>query len=94
MNISHATTILVIDDNCKSQYKSAKHFRHLQVLANEKEKQVLRVWSNAGHEKGEVDHLGGVAKIFVKRAVSNYYLFDKRSNYYLFDKRSDDVLFA
>ena len=55
------------------------------MLENEKEKQVLRVWSNVGHEKGEVDHVVGVGKIFVKRAVSNYYLLNKRS---------DDILFA
>ena len=60
MNITHATTILVIDDNCKSQYKSAKHFHHLWMLANEKEKQVLRVWSNAGREKEEADHVVGL----------------------------------
>ena len=51
MNISCATTILLHSNNCKSQYKSAKHFHHLQMLANEKEKAILRVWSIAGHEK-------------------------------------------
>ena len=39
------------------------------MLANEKENQVLRVWSIAGHGKGEVDHIGGVSKISIKRAV-------------------------
>ena len=66
MDISHATTILVPSDNCKSQCKLAKHFYHLQMLANEKEKQVLRVWSIAGHGKREFDHVGGVAKISIK----------------------------
>ena len=77
MDISHATTILVISDNCKSQYKSAKHFYHLQMLTYGKKKQVLRVWPNAGHGKWEVDHIGGMAKIFIKRAVSNYHFFGK-----------------
>ena len=63
--------ILVHGDNCKSQYKLAKHFRHLQRLANEKEKKVLRVWLNARHGKREVDHVTGVAKISIKRVVSN-----------------------
>ena len=52
MDINHATAILVHSDNCESQYKSAKYFHRLQMLANEKEKQVLRVWSIAGHGKG------------------------------------------
>ena len=46
MDISHATTILVYIDNCKRQYKSDKHFHQLQMLANEKENQVLKVWSD------------------------------------------------
>ena len=43
IDISHATTILLHSNNCKSQHKSAKHFRYLQMLAEEKEKPVLRV---------------------------------------------------
>ena len=77
MDISCATTILVHSDNCKSKYKSAKHFHHLQMLATQKEKQVKRVWSIAGHGKREVDHIDGMAKISIKRAVSNNYFFDK-----------------
>ena len=58
------------------------------MLANEKEKQVLRVLSNVGHGKGEVYHIGGVAKIFIKRAASNYSFFVKSSEMisYLLDK--------
>ena len=59
MDISYATATLVHRDNSKSQYKSPKHFHHLQMLANEKEKQVLRVWSIAGHGKGE-DGIGNL----------------------------------
>ena len=72
MDISRATTILVQSDSCKSQYK---HFHHLQMLADKKEKQVLRVWTIAGHGRGEVDHVGGVAKI----PITNDYFFDKTS---------------
>ena len=62
---------------CKSQYKLAQQFHHLQMLVKKKEKQVLRLNSIADHGKGEVDHVGDVAKIFIKRAVSNDYFFDK-----------------
>ena len=47
------------------------------MLVKKKEKQVLRLNSIADHGKGEVDHVGDVAKIFIKRAVSNDYFFDK-----------------
>ena len=57
MDISHATAILLHNDNCKSQHKSAKHFHHVQMLANEKEKPVLRVWSIVGMEKGKLTTL-------------------------------------
>ena len=70
MDTGCAITILVLGDNCKSQYKLAKHFHHPR-LANKKEKQVLRVLSNAGHGKKEVDHVSSVAKISINRAVSN-----------------------
>ena len=63
MDISCATTNLVHSDDCKSQFKLAKHFYYLQRLANEKEKQALRVWSNATYGKSEVDHVSSVAKI-------------------------------
>ena len=59
-----------------------KHFHHLQILVNEKEKQVLKqglVKCYAGHGKEKVDYTGGMAKIFINIAVSNDYFFDKSS---------------
>ena len=56
------------------------HFHHPQMLANEKEKQALRVWSIAGHGK-EVDYISGMTKISIKRAVSNDCFFDKASRF-------------
>ena len=29
----------------------------------------MRIWSVTGHDKGEVDHVGGIAKIFIRREV-------------------------
>ena len=46
-----------------------------KMLANGKEKRVLSIWSIAGHVKGEIDHIGSVAKISIKRVVSNDYFF-------------------
>eukprot|EP00794_Sanderia_malayensis_P020851 gene20851-22896_t len=64
-------TVLIQSNNCSSQYKSAEHFAHLQQLSNEYNSIIIRVWSIAGHGKGEVDHVGGVAKITIKREIGN-----------------------
>ena len=55
---------------------------HLQMLTNEKERQVLRVWSVAGHGKGEVGYISGMTKISIKIAVSNDCFFDKSFKIY------------
>ena len=46
-----------------------------KMLANGKEKRVLSIWSIAGHVKGEVDHFSSVAKISIKRVISNDFFF-------------------
>ena len=64
------SVIVVESDNCCSQYKSANHFASLQNISNREDKQLIRIWSIAGHGKGEVDHVGGVAKIAIRREVA------------------------
>ena len=52
--------ICVIEsENCSAQYKSAQHFYDIQQISNKYEMSILRVFSIAGHGKGEVDHVGG-----------------------------------
>ena len=60
--------ICVIDsDNCGMQYKSAEHFEDMQDLSNQISTPIIRVYGIAGHGKGEVDHVGGLAKCSVRR---------------------------
>ena len=94
-NIIGNANLLIQSDNCSSQYKSARHFSHLQKLANSQQKQVLHLWSIAGHGKGEVDHVGGVAKIIIKRAISNDFFYENSSDMvqYLPDKFSNNLLY-
>ena len=94
-DLTSASTILIQSDNCSSQYKSACHFSHLQKLANSQQKQVLRLWSIAGYGKGEVDHVGGVAKIAIKHAISNDFFFENSSDMvqYLSEKYLDNLLY-
>lgn len=53
--------IIIESGNCSQQNKSAPHFHHLQELANKYHTKIIRVYSVAGHGKGEVDHVGGLA---------------------------------
>ena len=60
---------VIESDNCSSQYKSAHHFEDLQNLSDMMSTTLIRVFSVAGHGKGEVDHVGGLAKCAVRRYV-------------------------
>ena len=62
--------IVVESDNCKGQYKSAKHLYDLQQLSTKLNKKVIRVYSIPGHGKGEVDHVGGIVKVAVRREIA------------------------
>ena len=43
----------------ESDNSSAQHFYDIQQVSNKYEMSILRVFSIAGHGKGEVDHVGG-----------------------------------
>ena len=64
-----ADMCIVESDNCASQYKSAEHFYDIQSLSNESNMKIIRVFGVAGHGKGEVDHVGGLAKVAIRRYV-------------------------
>jgi len=54
----------------KGQYKSAQHFYDMQALANSLNKKVLRIYGVPGHGKGEVDHVGGIVKVAIRKSVA------------------------
>ena len=62
---------IIESDNCTSQYKSAAHFYDLQEIANKNEIAIVRVFGIAGHGKGEVDHIGGLAKVTIRREIAS-----------------------
>lgn len=70
IDVPHDTPIIIESDNCSAQYKSTQHFFHLQSLADEQSKIVIRLYGIAGHGKGEVDHVGGVAKVAVRKEIA------------------------
>ena len=63
-------------DNCTNQVKSAEHFRDCQQLSNMLMRTIIRLWGIAGHGKGEVDHVGGIAKVAARRAISGKVCFN------------------
>ena len=63
-------SIIIESDNCSGQYKSAEHFHNMQCIANKYQRQVVCVYRVAGHGEGEVDHVGGVAKVAVRQDIA------------------------
>ena len=63
--------IVIESDNCSLQCKSAEHFHDLQSIADSMNKKIIRIYGIAGHGKEEVDHVGGIAKIAIRREIAN-----------------------
>lgn len=63
--------ILVIEsDNCASQYKNAGYFYYHQFLSDRKKIKIVRVSGTADYGKGEVDHVGSMTKVAVRKEVA------------------------
>ena len=62
--------LVIESDNCTGQYKSTHHFYHIQSLADKYNRPIIQLYGIANHGKGEVDHVGGVAKVAVRRSIS------------------------
>ena len=71
-----ANVMLIESDNCSGQYKSAEHFYDLQNLCNRENKILIRFYGVEGHGKGEVDHVGGVAKVSAQDQMTWGTIFD------------------
>ena len=71
--------ILIGSDNCTSQYKSAENFHDLQEISNKNGRKMIRVYGTAGHGKGEVDNVGGLTKISLRRKIATGAYFEGAS---------------
>ena len=60
---------IIASDNCSSQYKSAQHFNGIQVICNAIEIPIIRLFGVSSHGKGEVDHIGGLAQVAIRRYI-------------------------
>ena len=63
--------LVIGSDYCKCQYKSVEHFADLQNISDKVYVPIIRVFGIAGHRKGEVDHVGGLAKILIRHKIAN-----------------------
>ena len=64
------SNLTVKSDNCFSQYKCAKKFYGLSQIANQFNVNVIFIFVIAGHGKGEVDQVGGLAKNTIRPEVA------------------------
>ena len=66
-----AHDLIVVDsDNCTSQYKSVLDLHHYQMIANDYNKTLIKMYGVPSHGKGEVDHVGGTAKVVSRRLAA------------------------
>ena len=57
---------IIESENCIAQYKSTQHFGAIQCLSTTFKIPVVRIFSIAGHGKGEVNHVGGLTKCAIR----------------------------
>ena len=69
-NVDAGAYVVIESDNCSSQYKSAEHFFTVQQISNQLDAEVVRVFGISEHGKGEVDHVGGIAKNTVRKEIA------------------------
>ena len=50
--------------------KSEQHFHDLQSVATKYKIKIIRIYGIAGHGKNEIDTVGGVAKIALRKSVA------------------------
>ena len=70
VDFSENPYIVIESDNCSYQYKASAHFYGMQMLANKFQVNVIHILGIAEHGKGEVDHIGGLAKTTLRRAIA------------------------
>ena len=68
--------IFIESDNCNVQHKSFAHFWSIQELANKYAVPIICVFSIAKHGEGKVDHVDGLAKKTIWRAIATGKFFE------------------
>ena len=79
-NFDTVNTLIIESDNCASQYKCAQHFSTLANISTENNINIICVFGIAGHGKSEVDHVGGLAKVAIRRETAATKTFSNSSD--------------
>ena len=92
-SIKEGSCCVIESDNCTCQYKSAEHFSDIQDLCNELEMVVISVFGIAAHSKGEVDHVGGLTKVAIRRQIAEGEFFENAEDmvYFLTKKYENKI---
>ena len=61
---------MIESDNCSSQYKSAEDFFTVQPISNQLDAKVVKVFGISEHGKGEMYHIGGIAKNTFRKEIA------------------------
>ena len=79
LDVQGCDTVIISSDNCTSQYKSSQHFHDLQATSSKFHIKIIRIYGIAGHGKNEIDTVGGVVKIALRKAVAHGEFFPSAS---------------
>ena len=79
INVETGAYVVIESDNCPSQYKYAEHFYTIPQLSNELYARVVRVFGILEHGKGELDHVGGIAKNAIRKEIAGGHILQSSS---------------
>ena len=82
---------LFIESDNAVQYKSCQHFDIIQQICIEQNQPIIRNYGIPDHGKGEVDHVGGIGKTPLRRAIAAGIFLDEAGEMteYLHEKFKD-----
>lgn len=63
-------TLIIESNNCSPQYKCEKHFNSLSQIVPQFNVTIIWIFGIAGHRKSKVDHVGGLAKVTIRRETA------------------------
>ena len=74
-NLAADPAMFIIESDNAVQYKYTEHFHEIQKISNKYDKPIIRVYGIPQHGKVEVDHVGGIAKNCIRKAIAEGHFF-------------------
>ena len=59
VEVSSDMALVILSDNCSSQYKSVQHFVDIKNLSQKYGLKIVRIYGVPEHGKNEIDCVGG-----------------------------------